>query len=270
MSSPLSKRVNEQITEQEINEDIQQLRVERGISRSPGQDYETEEDELNTIKRRNENKMHADNTIELTGNLDTLISEAIDTVVINHSENIADLGIIFPRKPFTTNVINVIRDKAKSNTFTFMFDIMPILLKDNDTNDIIDKKYILSLTDNIFIFSLYDIVDGYQDPTIMEDPKYKKIIGSKVLHRINELQEEELIIPTKMLLLLFVIRINALIEKNIKDGIYINNTGNRKSIKFTTRGGKTKKRRYMRNSKKGLRIKVKKQWTKRRRIRKKI
>jgi hypothetical protein len=275
MPSPIAKRIEEQRkreieqqTEREIEEDNQRLRDKRGNPRSPGQDYITEEDETNTNERRVKNTMNAVNNIELTENLDYHISEAINSAVIDYSEDIENLGDIFPSTPITRDVIGLIREGAESNTYTFMFDIMPILLNDDDTIGIIGEDYLLSLTYNIFIFSLYDIVYGYQHSAIVKDFNYRKMIKSMVEDRIDTLRKEELFIESKMVL--FYNRINKLVVKNINDGISIKIKGDRKKVEIID-GGKTKKRRYVRNSKNVLRVKGKKQETKRRRrFRKKI
>lgn len=262
--SPLSKRVNEQITEQEINEDIQRLRVERGIARSPRQDYETEEDELNANERRDKNKMNADNNIELTGHLDYLISEAINSVVIEfkgikYANFFKTLEKVFPGKPFTRGARYNIIQTAESNTYKFMFDFMLILLNNDNT---IDENYILSLTYNIFVFSLFDIARGYKNPEITKDPNYEKTISSSVAEKINTLQEEQLYKENEMSTFLY--NIKRLTIKNIRDGKSINtHDGYTNNVRFIN-GGKTKKRRYMRKSKNALRVKVKKQRTKRR------
>jgi hypothetical protein len=269
MSSALSQR----ITEQQIKEDNQRLRDERGIARSPGQDHETEEEELNTFARYNENKENAVNASSLSEHLDYHITKNVDAAFMNNKEMIDDLGSIFPNKPILPNVIDIISNTAKTNTYKFMIDIVPILLNNDDT---IDEDYILSLTNDIFIFSLIDIVYGYQTPTIMSNPKYRKIIQSRVKNRLDTLRDDMFDgeFPQNEVQL-FVNGINTLVVKNIRDGISINNNGDRKRVRIMD-GGKTKRRgykhrkTYSRPSKKGLTFKQKKQRTRRSRVRTRV
>jgi hypothetical protein len=235
MSSPLAKRqqlLEQQRLEQEvlsnINKQDQELREQRGFSRSPGQEDRVDEDEYND--RHNKHKENVKNLVNLYDSLESEISGIIDDFITTHPENIDNLSDIFKDTTITPELKSDILNAARNNTFVFMFRIITLLPNDYRTN----YDSISSLTSLIFLFSLMDVVFGYKNPNYNTS-----IIQSKVQNRINALNEEHhLGIDPQT--------IEMLVKKNIKDGVSIKNKGI-KVLMFNL-GGKTKRKR--RNSKK--------------------
>lgn len=244
--SALSRRMAFKSDENELDERIRQSRI--GIVRSPSQDI-MDEDELREYNERMENhKQHVDGVIEMSEGLDRIINESVDNVVNDNQENIDNLSSMFNDNTITSDVIRKISDAARINTEKFMFDIIPQLLSINDT---IDSGYISSLTNEIFLFSLMDIVFGYQNPD------YKSPNLSKIKNRFDSLEEDGFIKSDETIKQLFIKNINILVRKNIKDGVSIKKRGNK--VFMINEGGKTKRRRYKRKKTIKRRVKSKRQ-----------
>jgi len=228
MSSPLAKR--QQFLEElsEIDKKDQELREQRGFSRSPGQEDRIDEDEYND--RHNKHNENVKNLVNLYDSLESEISGIIDDFIMEHPENIDNLSNIFKDTTITPEVKSDILNAARNNTFVFMFRIITLLPSDYRTN----YDSISSLTSLIFLFSLMDVVFGYKNPNYNTS-----IIQSKVQNRINALNKEHHLGIDPQ-------NIEMLVKKNIKDGVSIKNKGN-KVLMFNL-GGKTKRKR--RNRKK--------------------
>lgn len=237
MSSPLAKRqqfLEQQRLEQQelskIDEQDQELREQRGFSRSPSQDNINTEEEYNAYtNRHNTHKETVKNLVNIYDSLESEISGIIDDFIMEHPENIDNLSNIFKDTSITPDVKSDILNAARKNTFVFMFRIISLLPNDYRSN----YDSISSLTSLIFLFSLTDIVFGYQNPDY-NSSRYTSTIQSKVQNRIHALNEENLLgIDTQ--------NIEMLVKKNIKDGVSIKKKGN-KVVMFNM-GGKTKRKR---------------------------
>jgi hypothetical protein len=230
--------------EKDLDDRIRQSRI--GIARSPSQDIMDENEELERIKRMENHKQHIAGVTEMSDGLDRIIIECVNNVVTDNQTNIDNLSSMFNDNTITPDVIREISDVARVNTENFMFDIIPQLLSNNDS---IDSGYISSLTNEIFLFSLMDIVFGYQNPN------YNSSNISKINNIFDSLKEDGFIESDETIKQLFIKNINILVRKNISEGKYIKNK-NKRTIKFNV-GGKTKRRRYKRKKTIKRRVKSK-------------
>jgi len=243
--SALSRRIRETNDELEIEQSNQELREQRGIARSPEQDF-IDEDEY--YDRHNIHKENVKDVINLYDNLDSQIDDILDDVIVNNQEYIDNMG----SGAITPDVINDTSKAARNNTYLFMRVVVEQLLKNDDIND-----YPFTLLANeIFLSSLNDILWVYKQQNLSPISKNRRAqVMSKYI--FDKLRIDGMIGNDPSIETLFYQNINTLVRKNISDGSSIKN-GSKRLLRFNI-GGKTKRKR--RNHKKAHSRKPKKRIT---------
>lgn len=257
MSPAAKRRQEQQRLEQEEKELLeieqidQDLRNQRGFSRSPSQEVKTESEEMGIIERM---QTHNQSTFDINNKrqlLEHFINDNINAAVERNQENISDLRVIYEDDTITPDVTSKIVLAARNNTHWFMINSTP------------NYENLPLLTNHIFLISLFDIVEGYRKPNITS----RQI---NVNERLQSLDDENFFINNQELKDLCYQNMKKLVERNIKDGALIQKEEKGEKISFGPnfyRGGKTKRKR--RNRKKTQSRKPKKRLTIRRKNNKK-
>jgi len=226
-----------------IDQSDQELREQRGFSRSPSQEVRTESEEMGIIERmQNHNQSNFD-LINKQQLLEHFINDNINAAVERNQENIDDLPHIYEDDTITLDVKSKIVLAARNNTYWFMINSTP------------NYENLPLLTNHIFLISLFDIVEGYKKPNITS-------LQINIDERLKSLEDENFFINNQELKNLCIQNMKKLVEKNINDGALIKKEEKGGKISFGSnfyRGGKTKKRR--KNRKKAHSRKPKKRIT---------
>ena len=246
MPSPIAMRLqqkqeqNQERLEQEelseIDKQDQELREQRGFSRSPGMDAKTEEEYNDYIDRTQNHYQSNFNRINQQQLLEHFINDNINKAIENNQENIGDLSHIFNDNTITLDVISKMVLAARNNTYWFMINSTP------------NYENLPLLTNEIFLFSLFDIGTGYKDPNYTSRPNYMELLQSMRKDRFDSLVADNFFSDNPRLGELCFQNMENLVEKNINDGASIKKE-EKKKISFGSnsyKGGKTKRRRQNR------------------------
>ena len=228
----------------EIEQSDQELRNQRGIVRSPGHNV-MDDNELMEYNERIEN--HNQSNFELINKqnlLEHFINNNINKAIEDNKENIDELSQILEDDTITLDVTSKIVFTARNNTHWFMINSTP------------NYENLPLLTNEIFLFSLFDIGTGYKYPNYTSQPNYIKLLQSMRKDRLDSLITDNFFVGNQRLMDLCFQNMEKLVEKNINDGASIKKEENKKLLRFDV-GGKTKRRRYKRKKTIKRRVKSK-------------